>query len=243
MLGLYSNIAISWMAAVVADLVINKPLGLSPPGIEFKRSHLYDINPVGVGAMGIASLLSICRLQRLFGDARCALRLVHRPARAFVASPLIAWGTGGRYYLVRRKVPRRRRQKRCCICEREYEGDDTAHCPAYGGTICSLCCSLDARCDDLCKPGANLDGAMERPAAPPAAGGRPALSGNRAGHYLLLMTASCRCSPDCSACCTPTKCWPCADANRADSAVARQVHQDLRRRCCCFPASAPGGWC
>jgi hypothetical protein len=29
-LGLYSNIAISWMAAVVADLVINKPLGLSP---------------------------------------------------------------------------------------------------------------------------------------------------------------------------------------------------------------------
>jgi purine-cytosine permease-like protein len=46
-LGLYSNIAISWMAAVVADLVINKPLGLAPKGIEFKRSHLYDINPVG----------------------------------------------------------------------------------------------------------------------------------------------------------------------------------------------------
>ena len=48
-LGLYSNIAISWMMAVVADLVINKPLGLSPPGIEFKRAHLYDINPVGWG--------------------------------------------------------------------------------------------------------------------------------------------------------------------------------------------------
>src|SRR5207302_648135 len=29
-LGLYSNIAIAWMMAVVADLVINKPLGLSP---------------------------------------------------------------------------------------------------------------------------------------------------------------------------------------------------------------------
>ncbi len=51
-LGLYSNIAIAWMMAVVADLVINKPLGLSPKGIEFKRAHLYDINPVGVGAMG-----------------------------------------------------------------------------------------------------------------------------------------------------------------------------------------------
>jgi hypothetical protein len=58
-LGLYSNIAIAWMMAVVADLVINKPLGCRPKGIEFKRAHLYDINPVGVGAMGIASVLSV----------------------------------------------------------------------------------------------------------------------------------------------------------------------------------------
>jgi purine-cytosine permease-like protein len=50
-LGLYSNIAISWMMAVVADLVVNKPMGWSPKGIEFKRAHLYDINPVGVGAV------------------------------------------------------------------------------------------------------------------------------------------------------------------------------------------------
>ena len=76
-LGLYSNIAISWMVAVVADLVINKPLGLSPPGIEFKRGHLYDINPVGVGAMGIASLLSIAAFVGVLGPTP-ALRLVHR---------------------------------------------------------------------------------------------------------------------------------------------------------------------
>ena len=31
-----------------------------------------------------------------------------------------------------------------------------AHCPAYRGPICSLCCTLDARCDDLCKPEARL---------------------------------------------------------------------------------------
>lgn len=52
-LGFYSNIAIAWMMAVVADLVINKPLGLSPKGIEFKRAYLYDINPVGAGGHGI----------------------------------------------------------------------------------------------------------------------------------------------------------------------------------------------
>ena len=58
-LGLYANIAIAWIGALVADLVINKPLGLSPRQIEFKRAHLYDINPVGVGSMLIASLLAI----------------------------------------------------------------------------------------------------------------------------------------------------------------------------------------
>jgi len=55
-LGLYSIVAVAWVGALVADLMINKPLGLSPAGIEFKRAHLYDINPVGVGAMLAATI-------------------------------------------------------------------------------------------------------------------------------------------------------------------------------------------
>jgi hypothetical protein len=66
-LGLYANVAIAWMMAVVADLVINKPLGWSPKGVEFSRAHLYDINPVGVGAMGIASVLSVVAHLGAFG--------------------------------------------------------------------------------------------------------------------------------------------------------------------------------
>src|SRR4029078_2542679 len=66
-LGLYSNIAIAWIMAVVAALVINKPLGLSPAGIEFKRAHLYDVNPVGVGAMALASALSMVAYLGAFG--------------------------------------------------------------------------------------------------------------------------------------------------------------------------------
>jgi signal transduction histidine kinase/CheY-like chemotaxis protein len=49
-----------------------------------------------------------------------------------------------------------RRLRTCVICTRPYEGEDLAHCPAYQGPICSLCCSLDARCEDLCKPEATL---------------------------------------------------------------------------------------
>ncbi|MED5617868.1 ATP-binding protein [Ideonella sp. BN130291] len=161
-LGLYANIAIAWMAAVVADLVINKPLGLSPAGIEFKRAHLYDINPVGVGAMGIASALSVCAHLGVMGPGAQAFSALIALATALVTAPLIAWITRGRYYIARQPSlllandSGGRLLHRCVICEREYEGDDMAHCPAYQGSICSLCCSLDARCDDLCKPQARL---------------------------------------------------------------------------------------
>ncbi len=170
-LGLYSNVAIAWMTAVVADLVINKPLGLSPKGIEFKRAHLYDVNPVGVGAMGLASALSIAAHLGLFGRTAQAFSAVIALGTALAAAPLIAWATGGRYYLAR--TPQvvaeagcgngngcagagAQATLRCVICERIYEGPDMAHCPAYRGPICSLCCTLDARCGDLCKPHASL---------------------------------------------------------------------------------------
>jgi signal transduction histidine kinase/CheY-like chemotaxis protein/purine-cytosine permease-like protein len=166
-LGLYSNIAIAWMMAVVADLVINKPLGLSPKGIEFKRAHLYDINPVGVGAMALASLLSVTAHLGLLGSMAQAFSAVIALATALVTSPLIAWVTKGRYYIARGPAsgqpeamgPDRSQSaalQRCVICERDYEGPDMAHCPAYQGPICSLCCTLDARCGDLCKPHASL---------------------------------------------------------------------------------------
>ncbi len=162
-LGLYSNVAIAWVMAVVADLVISKPLGWSPPGIEFKRAHLYDINPVGVGAMALASLLSVTAHLGLYGEMAQAFSAVIAMATAFVAAPLIAWATKGRFYIARRSdvvsagaCGQRDATQRCVICERDYEGPDMAHCPAYQGPICSLCCTLDARCGDLCKPHAAL---------------------------------------------------------------------------------------
>ncbi|ODN72249.1 hypothetical protein A6302_00438 [Methylobrevis pamukkalensis] len=48
-LGLFAIVAVAWLGTLTADLAINKPLGLSPPGIEFKRAHLYDVNPVASG--------------------------------------------------------------------------------------------------------------------------------------------------------------------------------------------------
>ncbi|PAS97707.1 MAG: hybrid sensor histidine kinase/response regulator [Candidatus Dactylopiibacterium carminicum] len=198
-LGLYSNIAIAWLVAVVADLVINKPLGLSPPGIEFRRAYLYDVNPVGVGAMLIASTLSVLAYLGVFGALAQACTTFIAIGTALVAAPLIAWATRGRFYLARPAescgsrcgitAGAPPRVQRCVVCEREYESEDMAHCPAYQGTICSLCCSLDARCHDLCKPDARLGmqwQALLRKWLPRAAW--PYIDSGLS-HYLLLMGA------------------------------------------------------
>lgn len=161
-LGLYANIAIAWIGAVVADLVINKPLGLSPKHIEFKRAHLYDINPVGVGAMLIASLLSILAHGGLFGQLAQAASPVVALGSAMLFAPLIAWFTGGRHYLARSSDPLLiyplgvSTSAQCGLCSNAFESEDMAFCPAYSTPICSLCCSLDARCGDACKPRARL---------------------------------------------------------------------------------------
>ncbi|MEY4749051.1 MAG: hypothetical protein RIQ60_1265 [Pseudomonadota bacterium] len=231
-LGLYANIAISWLMVVVADLVINKPLGLSPPGIEFRRAYLYDVNPVGVGAMGIASLLSVAAHLGAFGPMAQAWSAMIALVTAFVTAPALAWWTGGRYYLARRSLagtsgdepaaagapsgasarpaeavrviaadvsgpyqplgggqpaPGLPQLQRCTVCERDYEAEDMAFCPAYQGGICSLCCTLDARCNDLCKPQARLavqwSGLLARLLPRPWV---PYLD-RGLGHYLLLM--------------------------------------------------------
>ena len=188
-LGLFANVAISWIMAVVADLVVNKPLGLSPKGIEFKRAHLYDVNPVGVGAMGVASVLSVAAHLGFFGPLAQAFSALIALVTAFLTAPLIAWATRGRYYLARTPEPRGlfTGLRQCVVCEREYEVDDLAHCPAYLGQICSLCCSLDARCNDLCKPEARLSSQVTRllhAVLPRRAW--PFLE-TGLGHYLLLM--------------------------------------------------------
>ncbi len=157
-LGVYAIVAVAWVGSLVADLVINKPLKLSPPQIEFKRAHLYDINPVGFGSMILASMLGISAHLGVFGESLQALSPYLALLASFVLAPLIAWLTRGRYYIARmpEMIFSSNDAVTCCICEHAFEPEDMTTCPAYGGHICSLCCSLDARCQDLCKPDARL---------------------------------------------------------------------------------------
>ncbi len=157
-LGLYSLVAVAWVGALVADLVVNKPLGLSPPFIEFKRAHLYDVNPVGVGAMILATIAGIVAYAGILGTVMQALASFVALTVAFVTAPAIAAATRGKFYLARtpRRLPDSQSMVRCCICEHPFEAEDMAQCPAYSGPICSLCCSLETRCRDACKPDARI---------------------------------------------------------------------------------------
>lgn len=157
-LTLYCLVAVAWVGALVADLVVNKPLGLSPEHIEFKRAHLYDVNPVGVGAMVLSLILSLTAYFGLFGETARALAPFIGLASPLLVAPLIALATRSRYYIARTPKDEWKPDEiiRCSVCEHGFEAEDMAQCPAYGGPICSLCCSLDARCNDFCKPGARL---------------------------------------------------------------------------------------
>lgn len=157
-LGIYANLAVAWVGALTADLLVNKRLGWSPPRIEFRRAHLYDVNPVGVGAMGLSLILSLSCFFGLAGELARAFAPLIGLLTAFIAAPLIAWATQGRYYIARPSdhLPTEGGLIRCSICENLFEPPDMSHCPAYGAPICSLCCSLETRCHDRCKARATL---------------------------------------------------------------------------------------
>jgi signal transduction histidine kinase/CheY-like chemotaxis protein len=190
-LVIYANFAAGWIGALTADLVVNKPLGYSPKYIEFKRAHLYDINPVGVGALGISVLLSSLAFMGVFGHHAEILSPFVALFSAFIAAPLIAIATRGRYYLARQPEGLGDKPElECSICENTFERGDIALCPAYNGPICSLCCTLEARCRDQCKTDSRfneqLDGFIRR--VLPARVGN--LLNTRAGHFggLLLLS-------------------------------------------------------
>lgn len=164
-LGSFAILALAWLGSLSADLLINKPLGLSPKDIEFKRAHLYDINPVGVGSMAISTLVGVLSYLGVFGEGAHHLCHFLTLLSCFISVPLIAWITGGRYYIARSSDcmaqfsdgrghihPAGQSLIKCGVCENSFEQEDMSYCPAYQQPICSLCCSLDVRCLDSCKP-------------------------------------------------------------------------------------------
>lgn len=195
-LSVYSTVAIAWIGALVADLVVLKRVGLSPPYIEFKRAHLYNFNPVGCGATLIAASVAIAAYGGAFGPGGQAFFGFIALITSFVCAIAIAVVTRGRYYIARPDLhygvvshggPIR--TVTCSICEREYEAPDMVHCPFYDGALCSLCCGLELHCHDACKRSTAV--ALPPAAAPAARNGhfQPHVL-RRLGRFLGLLSVA-----------------------------------------------------
>jgi purine-cytosine permease-like protein len=158
-LGFYSNVAIAWIGAVVADLVICKPLGWSPPYVEFKRAYLYAVNPVGFGSMVLASIVSVVAYFGAFGDVAAAWSPFIALLVAMIAVPVTARLTGGKYYLARPNLVSGPDSEAtdltvaldCQVCDDPYELPDIVDCVHHGGAVCSLCCTLETACGQACQ--------------------------------------------------------------------------------------------
>jgi purine-cytosine permease-like protein len=179
-LAWYANIGIAWIAAMVSDIVVNgRLLRLRPAETEFRRAHLFNINPVGFGSMLIAAAVSMLGYYGVFGSAAAGFSPFVAFGVALVLPPVLALATRGRWYLARTSDLPAEGELPCSVCRGSYDVADMATCPHHGGTICSLCCSVEGSCKDACKPSAWRPGrtvALGMPAVPTAPVPTPAVT-------------------------------------------------------------------
>ncbi len=195
----FSALVLSWMGTLVADLTINRTLGLRPKEIQFKRSQLYDINPVGVVSMLLASGIGIAAQLGAFTPVIKASAPFIAFLLPFVSAPLIAWLTRARFYHFERSdaeaevlIKARDVQGlyQCGICENSFDREDMSFCPFYVQPICSLCCALDARCHDHCR----TEGSLSNQASAFFSAWMPSVIlnriSNKVAHFLVIYCLS-----------------------------------------------------
>lgn len=146
---------------------------MSPKNFLYKRAHTNRFNPVGVGALALALVIALPMAFGLVGEMGKTLAPFVSGALAFIAAPLLALATRGRYYqpaTVARNIDPalppvgagaanhiaftatpETDHATCVVCAQTFELAEFALCPFHRGAICSVCCAADAHCKDMCK--------------------------------------------------------------------------------------------
>jgi hypothetical protein len=130
-------------------------LKIAPAHVEFRRAHLFNVNPVGFGSMVVAGAVSVAAYFGAFGSLLAELAPFVSLVIALVLPPVLAVATRGRYYTARTsEFPEGATEATCAVCDGTFDLIDMATCPFHSGAICSLCCSTEGACHDACKPSA-----------------------------------------------------------------------------------------
>jgi len=90
---------VSWIATIVSDMSINRALGLRPHEIEFKRAHLYALNPVGTISLILAMGVGLSMVFGIAGPLGFTLAPFAALVTGLIAPVIVALITRGQYYL------------------------------------------------------------------------------------------------------------------------------------------------
>jgi purine-cytosine permease-like protein len=146
----------SWIMSIVSDILINKKiLKLSPDTYYYKRSQLYNWNPVGIVTLIVALIPATPMAFGVFGPYGMTLAPFVSGILGFVIPPIVALATKGKYYVAPTAATPLSgdpdAETKCHVCHHNHEARDMIHCPFVKAPICSVCCAAHASCRDLCK--------------------------------------------------------------------------------------------
>lgn len=107
----------------------------------------------------MASIASVIAYFGAFGPVAAAWSPFIALLLAMVLVPITAKLTGGRYYLARPNLASGpdsgatdlAATHTCTVCDIDYELPDVVDCAHHGAAVCSLCCTLETGCEQVCQ--------------------------------------------------------------------------------------------
>jgi purine-cytosine permease-like protein len=146
---------IAWVFTVVADIMVRTLFKVGEKKVQFKRPSMYYFNPCGTIALIIALGIGTPMTLGAFGGYWTSMAGIVSGALAFVLTAIFTLATKGKYQKHANKAdvlegdPEEK-----LVCERcggEYVREDMLYCPHLNQTICSVCCTEQNSCKEVCK--------------------------------------------------------------------------------------------
>ena len=131
---LFSIFIIAWFGVILSDILISKPLKLSPSIKELNNSSLIFINPTGVISFIVAILEGFIFFNNLYSFLIVFLT-------AFILVPIVG------VFRIKNSIIKEYIEESsfyiCSVCSKEYKSKDKNFCSLDEKHTCSFCCEND----------------------------------------------------------------------------------------------------
>ncbi len=146
---------IAWVFTVVADIMVRTLFHVGDTKIQFKRPSMYFFNPCGVIALIIALGIGTPMSLGVFGAYWTNVAGIVSGSLAFILTTILSIATKGKYQKHANNADilegDPEEKITCEECGGEYVREDMLFCPYMNKTICSVCCTEQNGCKEMCK--------------------------------------------------------------------------------------------